>query len=394
MNILYLMPYFPFPPNTGGKAVSYRNIELLSEKHIVDLCCFAWNKTDWKYIELCKKYCRQLIMIDLRRKPLIPHFFFHNLAGHPYSIYRNISSTMRKAVSRLTSTYQYDVVFVDTIVMMPYLPNDNNVKTILETPNAESEIVGRFTATLRNPLLRLLGMWEARNLKRFEVNSCLSVNKVLTLSKRDKNHLVDWGVPTKQILVGPTYVDDPLPTISYGVGMDIVHIGTAHWPPNVDGIQWFVKYIFPLVKRNLSEARFLIIGKEPPRNITQLHNDKDIFVLGFVEDIEDIYAKTGVFIVPLRIGSGIRIKIINAMARGLPVVSTSVGCEGMDVVNGKHLLIADKAEDFADAVISLLKSKDLRISLGKAAHAFYLQKFTRFRRINYLDGVLNIRTDN
>jgi glycosyltransferase involved in cell wall biosynthesis len=120
----------------------------------------------------------------------------------------------------------------------------------------------------------------------------------------------------------------------------------------------------------------------------------DTLVLGFVKDLEKIYSNTGAFIIPLRIGSGIRIKIINAMTRGLPIVSTTVGCEGMDVMNGRHLLIADKAEEFADAVISLLKSKELRISLGKAAHAFCLKKYSRNQRSLFLEDVLSSLKNN
>lgn len=395
MNILYLMPLFPFPPNAGGKAVSYRNLELLSQKHTIDLCCFAWSKNDWSNIDSCRKFCRQLIMFDHQRKPTLPFFVWHNILGIPYYIYRNYSPLMHLAITRILEKEKYDIVFIDTMSMMPYLPLGNTVKAILETQNAESEILLRFAATLPDPMQKYLIHWEVRNLKRFEVASCLKVDKVLTLSCRDKAQLVEWNVPTEKIFVGPTYVDDPFPQPPYhGEGLDVVHVGAAHWPPNVDGILWFVKTIFPLIKRTLPSTRFLIVGKEPPHKIAKLHNGVDILVLGFVEDIEKIYSNTGAFIIPLRIGSGIRIKIINAMTRGLPIVSTTVGCEGMDVVNGRHLLIADKAEEFADAVISLLNSKDIRISLGKAAHAFCLMKYSRNQRSLFLEDVLSSLMNN
>jgi glycosyltransferase involved in cell wall biosynthesis len=302
---------------------------------------------------------------------------------------------MRVAITRILEKEKYDIVFIDTMSMMPYLPLGNRTKAILETPNAESEILLRFAATLPDPIQKLLIHWEVRNLKRFEVASCLKVDKVLTLSSRDKANLVDWNVPTEKILVGPTYADESLPQPTYqGDGLDIVHIGAAHWPPNVDGILWFVKRIFPLIKRTLPSTRFLIVGKEPPHKIAKLHNGVDTLVLGFVKDLEKIYSNTGAFIIPLRIGSGIRIKIINAMTRGLPIVSTTVGCEGMDVMNGRHLLIADKAEEFADAVISLLKSKELRISLGKASHAFCLKKYSRNQRSLFLEDVLSSLKNN
>jgi glycosyltransferase involved in cell wall biosynthesis len=395
MKILYLMPLFPFPPNAGGKAVSYRNLELLSQKHAIDLCCFAWSKNDWDNVDACRKFYRQLIMIGHQRKPAVPFFVWHNILGIPYYIYRNYSPSMRVAITRILEKEKYDIVFIDTMSMMPYLPLGNRVKAILETQNAESEILLRFAATLPDPMQKLLIHWEVRNLKRFEVASCLKVDKVLTLSSRDKAHLVEWNVPTEKIFVGPTYVDDLLPQPTYhGEGLDIVHVGAAHWPPNVDGILWFVKRIFPLIKRTLPSTRFLIVGKEPPHKIARLHNGVDILVLGFVEDIEKIYSNTGAFIIPLRIGSGIRIKIINAMTRGLPIVSTAIGCEGMDVVNGRHLLIADKAEEFADAVISLLNSKEIRISLGKAAHAFCLKRYSRNQRSLFLEDVLSSLKNN
>jgi glycosyltransferase involved in cell wall biosynthesis len=160
----------------------------------------------------------------------------------------------------------------------------------------------------------------------------------------------------------------------------------------VDGLLWFAREVFPLVLKAVPDARLKIIGKEPPRLIRRLHDGKRIFVLGYVEDLDEIYRQTGVFIVPLRMGGGIRIKILEALAKGMPIVTTSVGCEGIGTVSGRHLLIADTAEDFARSTVEYLLDPGLRTKLGKEGREYVRSCFGGDRRHRLLTEAIQAQS--
>jgi glycosyltransferase involved in cell wall biosynthesis len=138
-----------------------------------------------------------------------------------------------------------------------------------------------------------------------------------------------------------------------------------YWPPNIDAVHWFCREIFPLIKLKCPDCQFLIIGKKPPRSVRKLARDRGVVILGYVEDPTERLRDCAAFIVPLRIGGGIRVKILNAFAWGLPIVSTTVGAEGIAVTSGENILIEDQPEGFATAVIRLMDDLPLRENLSK-----------------------------
>jgi glycosyltransferase involved in cell wall biosynthesis len=148
------------------------------------------------------------------------------------------------------------------------------------------------------------------------------------------------------------------------------------WPPNIDASLYFVREVYPLIKSREPQARLVLAGSRPPASVTSLpERDPSIEVPGFVDDMHSLAAEAAVFIVPLRSGSGMRVKILNAMAMGLPVVSTSVGCEGIPAVDGRDALIADTAQDLAQAVTSLLASPNLRFRIAANGRKFVEENF-------------------
>jgi len=388
--ILFLTQLLPYPLNSGGKITTFKTIKYLAEHNDLDLVCYAWSRKDWNYVDLFRKMTKKFVMIDLKRKPLFPYFLLHNFTRKPHYIFRDFSVRMKKSIHKLIKKRAYDLIYSD-LFMVPYIPSDFKEKKILEKLNIESEIVRRFRSLQKNPIKKLLLHIESINLLNFELQSSDFMDITITLTERDKQNLAKFGADISKIKSIPpaTKIDEAKPFKLDCSSKNIVHIGTAHWPPNVDGISWFIKDIFPKVISKIPEAKLQIIGKEPPKKIQSLHNGKNIFVLGYVEDLREIYKHTGVFIVPIRIGSGIRIKIIETMSYGIPIVSTSIGCEGIGAKNGEHLLIADSEKDFANAVIRLLENHELREKMRTNGRKYVTENFSLDKRTRMLNGSIS-----
>jgi len=147
----------------------------------------------------------------------------------------------------------------------------------------------------------------------------------------------------------------------------VLFTGKMDFRPNVDAVLWFGRQVWPLVHREYPEARFYVVGKRPHPRLEELSHDPTVAITGYVPDVRPYMAGATVFVVPMRIGGGSRLKLLEAMAAGLPIVATSMGAEGVDVTDGEHLLLADEAEAYAQAVCALLSDKDRRQALGQRA---------------------------
>jgi glycosyltransferase involved in cell wall biosynthesis len=212
-----------------------------------------------------------------------------------------------------------------------------------------------------------------RLLKRYEGRVCWEFDAVLAVSEEDKVALQEASrqnghkAEDVAITVIPITVDtDEVARVERRPGADhVIHVGTMYWPPNVDGVLWFAHEIWPLIRARRAETEFDLIGARPPQEVVALAQDGNaIHVAGYVDDLNPYLAQTGVFVVPLRAGGGMRVKILNALAQGLPIVSTSLGCEGIRVTHEQDILIADTPADFAEAVLRVLNDPDLSARLS------------------------------
>jgi glycosyltransferase involved in cell wall biosynthesis len=158
-------------------------------------------------------------------------------------------------------------------------------------------------------------------------------------------------------------------------GDSLVFVGAMHWRPNQDAIQYFVDEILPLVRDRRPDVSIAVVGQEPPAHIQKLDSLPGVHIVGRVDDVRPYVDAATVYVVPLRIGGGTRLKILEALAMGKAVVSTSVGAEGLDVVDGEHILIADSADEFADRIERLLADPSLRGKLGRAGRALVTERY-------------------
>jgi glycosyltransferase involved in cell wall biosynthesis len=271
-------------------------------------------------------------------------------------------------VDRLTVDQQFDFVIADQLNMAQYAERVRGVLKILDAHNALWLLYQRLAEKMGFGLEKILYERDWRLLRKYEGRIGREFDAVIAVSDEDRAALEEVAGKLPGLIVVPISVDtdEVLPITRNLDAEHILHIGTMFWAPNVDGILWFAREIYPLIQSQRPQVEFDVVGARPPEEVQALGDeDKHIHVTGYVQDPDPFYRRAGVMVVPLRAGGGMRVKILNALAQGLPIVTTTLGCEGIAVQNGQHLLIADRPEDFADAILRLLNNPTFAAQLGQ-----------------------------
>jgi len=386
MKILWISHFIPYPPIGGHLQRSYNLFKYLGSKHEVYLLALNQRKLLPKdeqvkeAVEALKFYCRQIRTFEIPAlrskwswyKLLITNFFF----SFPYSVFLFHSSEMVQAIKSLICIYPFDLIFLDTIDLCQYLICSDNLPKVLNHHNIESFLLWRRSKMEKLLFKKFYLRLQASKIRKYESQNCKKVQINLLTS------FIDWQrlqkiVPQVKSEVIPNGVDTDYfkPLNSDKEENSLIFVGGMNWYPNRDAIHYFLKKIWPLVKNANPSVNLTVIGRDPPKKIKQLSQKDDIRVLGFVEDIRPYVAKASLFIVPIRVGGGTRVKILDAMAMGKAIISTSIGCEGIEVSPGHNIIIADKPEDFAMEILRLLKDQELAAKIGKAARVKAVQKY-------------------
>ncbi|MCL5103633.1 MAG: glycosyltransferase family 4 protein [Armatimonadetes bacterium] len=380
MRILFLAHLFPLPLDSGGKIKSFYTLRALAREHEVLALAFLRTADEEACISELQDMCPNLELIPLRRGKIrqLSDLGVSLLTNRSFIISRDYRAEMSEAFRSAVARFQPDVVHIDHLQMAQFVDFNDGYKTVLDHHNVESMIIKRVGEAPGSPFVRLYSRIEWPKLLRYELDICRKCDRVITVSEEDKHTLVSLQPTLDNVVSVPIGVD-----VEYFDGVirdpasrNILSIATMYWPPNVDSMLYFHKEILPLVRREVLDCTLTIAGQRPVASIQALASDPGTRVTGYVSDSRDCARDCGVFIVPLRSGSGVRVKILNAMAMGLPVVSTSVGAEGLDVLSGEHILIVDTPEDFAKAVIQVLRDPELASRLGKSARDLVREKYS------------------
>jgi glycosyltransferase involved in cell wall biosynthesis len=385
--ILFLTPQLPFPPEQGAAIRNYNLIAQVATSCEVDLLSFASDAGG--NLGPLARLCRTIRTIPAPIWSPSQRLRVLLASRLPDMAHRLWSDAFASALAELLSVRHYDVVQIEGIEMAPYArtvrqqTSERGPRIVYDAHNAEYLLQRRACETD----LRLPRRWPTagysliqwRRLARFERKICLEADGVVAVSEADALALkaLDGAV---EPLVIPNGVD----VERYHPGLEdtlplrhpaIVFTGKMDFRPNVDAILWFQRQVWPLVKQGSPNATLYVVGKSPHRSLTVLKHDPQIVVTGYVEDILPYFGGADVYIVPLRIGGGTRLKVLEAMAAGLPLVSSRLGVEGIPLVHNEHALLADAPEAFAEAVVALLQDRDHAASLGQAARAFVVAHY-------------------
>jgi glycosyltransferase involved in cell wall biosynthesis len=267
-------------------------------------------------------------------------------------------------------------------------------KRVIDQHNAVYLIPKRLAAREHNPVKRVVLEREWRVLARKEAEICRRFDQVIHVTGEDQAALgritAREAAPSTVI---PICVDAQATPLVHGGGMGngLLHLGTMHWPPNVEGVLWFAREVFPRIRDRASGTRLTIVGKRPPRSVARLASNPAVDVTGYVADAAPYVRANRVFLVPLLSGGGMRVKILDAWMWGIPVVSTSIGAEGIDVHPDKDILIADGAQQFAEAVLRALTDESLCHLLSSGGREWVEERYdwrTAYRALDHVYEVL------
>lgn len=292
------------------------------------------------------------------------------LRGRSYLLTSCVLPAMQEAIDALCMRESYDAVLYEGLFIAGYrLPA--GVKVILNQHNIEHELVRRTYESEKELSRKLFNWLEYGKLRRGELQRCAAADMLLVTSEREREV---WRtlLPGKAVVVVPNGVDIDGFRIAHQAQErphHIVFTGTMDYYPNSSAVLLFARQCWPLIREQVPGATWHIVGRNPPPEVRDLGELPGITVTGSVPQVQSYLEEAAVSIVPLRVGSGTRLKILEALAMRKAVVTTSVGCEGLEVVAGEHVLVEDQPEDFARAIITLLRDKERRTALGDAGRA-------------------------
>jgi polysaccharide biosynthesis protein PslH len=373
MRILWVKAGGLVPPDTGGKIRSYNILRQLAQDHAVTVFSFHAAHVGDAHADL-QRYFERVESVPLRlpqRRSFAEtrQWLRHLLTREPYAVRKYCRPEVLARLRQLLREDSFDVIVCDFMVAGGAIPWDCKTPIVLFTHNVEALLWKRHYEIATNPLWRALCWREWRTTERTERHYLTLADHVLAVSETDRSFFERW-IDASKLTVVQTGVDVDYfrPDPAAEQPRSLVFTGSMDWMPNEDGILYFGEHILPRLKQQLPDVSVCVVGREPPASVRALAAaEKCVQLTGWVEDIRPYLARGSVCIVPLRVGSGTRLKIFEAMAMGKAVVSTTLGAEGLPVRDGEHIVLADAPDEFAAAVVGLLRDPTRRAALGNAA---------------------------
>ena len=390
MRILWLKSDLLLPLDKGGKLRTWHLMRQLAKHHAITFLSYADPEQPAEDIEGMREVASEVITVprsDVAKGT--PAFYLdaarHLVDARPYAVAKYESASYSQALLEALGRTAFDLIVCDFLPPAVNMPGRLPCPVVLFTHNVEAEIWRRYAETSGSFLKRQLYGMQHRRMLRFEEQTIRRFDGVLAVSDADREtfarlypgaaalpiHVVPTGVDTAFFAPSSTESDTSSPAAS----RSLIFTGSMDWLPNEDAMLFFCRDILPLIRAEEPDVTLSIVGRAPTPAVRRLAGERGVQVTGRVEDVRPFMREAAVYIVPLRIGGGTRLKIFEAMAMRKAVVSTAVGAEGLPVTGGEHLLLADEPRGFARGVVRLLRDLDKRRSVEQAARQLVVSKY-------------------
>ncbi len=377
MKILFLVHTYPFPPDDGMRSTSYRVIKHIAKRHETALLCESETPVAEPHIEEMKKWCKRVEVVahEPLRSPLARawNMVFEST---PFCVRQFTSQKFAKKLEQLISQERYDIVHLLSVNIAGHKSAIGKTPTLFFPHDSVSMQFYRNSTVEPNWLKKIYLYNQSRKMEKYEKSMIRQFTRTVMVSGIDR----DWTLkfmPSANITViaagvdpeefKPLDIEDKEPSLLFR--------GVMNFPPNVDSVLYFNYEILPLIQKEFPDVKFYIVGKSPVESVQKLHNGKNIIVTGRVDDLREYVARATVNICPMRIGSGIKNKVLEALSMARAVVATPLALDGISVEHGKHVFAAQGAKDFAQMTIDLLKNPQKRKDLGRAGRELILSRY-------------------
>jgi glycosyltransferase involved in cell wall biosynthesis len=386
MNILQVCIKTPYPPHDGGSLASFSQMRSFSRLgHQVTLLTMCTPKHNLSVADReTLSSMVQLYTVDVdtsvRTVQLLKNLLFSRL---PYNAERFLFPAFEKELGRILQLASFDIVQLEGLYLMPYVETirrHSAARVVLRAHNIEQEIWKRISQTEANPLKRIYFSLLARRLRLFEYAAINRYDLLVPITQRDKEEFDRMG-NLKPAFVCPATIDgsDFAGPVSVKPSRSLFFLGSLDWKPNQEGLLWFIRQVFPKVKLLDQEITFHVAGRNAPDWLRDKIRGDGIIFHGEIPDATQFIQEHGILVSPCFSGGGMRVKIIEAMTQGKPVITTSIGAEGLGAVPGNNILIGQSSTEFADHIQCLVKNPDFYVKIGTNAISFVRQQFNNMQ---------------
>jgi glycosyltransferase involved in cell wall biosynthesis len=392
MKILMLTPYLPFPDSSGGQIRSYNLIKDLSKKHEITLFSLIKDDYEKKFVSELEKYCVKVQVFKRSKSPwTLRNILLTGLGPYPFLVIRNLSPSEKKAVKEEIERSEYDLIHAETFYVMPHIP-DTKIPILLVEQTIEYLVYKHYVQGLKNIFLRILLSIDVAKLRFWETKFWKKADGIVAVSEADKKEMIKLA-PDLEVGLVPNGVNLNFFKVKSdwsGKTPKILFVANFKWLQNVEAAEQLLNDVYPLVHRKNPNVKVWIVGQHIPEEI-RTREGTDIIVNDLNEDDQDsiktAYYEASAFVSPLRGPGGTRLKHFAAMAAKLPLITTSVGAEGLGATNEKNIIIRNKPEELAEATLEILASPAKSRKIAENARKLVEEKFSWYKMSQLLDRI-------
>lgn len=367
LKVLYLTNRVPYPPDKGDRIRTFHQIDRLALRHDVYCATFIESATDVARVSKLRRWCRDVLAIPWQKRSAMVRAARSWLGGGTLTHGAYWSPVMARQIARWAERQSFDVVVCFSSIMAPYADLVPAKRKILDLCDVDSEKWNDYARSARLPLSRVYAT-EGRRLATYENEIVNVFDETIVITQRERRLLDAFEQnPNLHVVTNGVRSIDPL-TDAASCGPVVGFVGTMDYRPNVDAVRWFADNVWPLVRARDNDGQFVIIGRSPTRSVRRLGRRKGIIVTGGVRDTRTHLDRCRLIVAPLRVARGLPNKILEAMAAGRPVVTTSPAADCLAVHSEQELIVGDSAEAFAMGVNRLLQSDTLCRRIAAAAY--------------------------